>query len=119
LAAGRISLILGDPDLAKRQLQQAIANAQVDQEAQAKRGALDARYLLSQALFALGDYEGALKEATAAVEGVPGVPSYHWARAQVLVQLEREDEARQELYRALKLDPENARAKRLLGLIER
>lgn len=120
---GKIHHILGEDDVAEQNFRQCTFNAPDNitrdpQHADAIRlTAAEAAYQLSLLMMARGDVKEGFEEADAAVKAVPQSSDYHTARASALNELRRTDEARKELATALKLNPNNTRAKSLLGFI--
>ena len=123
--SGKIHHILGEDQVAEERFRQCalgIAKQAAAQPSDAKNlvatGA-EAAYQLSLLLVVRRDFRGALEAADAAVKAVPLSSNYLTARASALNELRRTAEAKQDLQKALLLDPTNRRATALLRLISK
>ena len=121
--SGKIHHILGEDEVAEQMFRQctfdypAQANAQPADAAAIRATGAEAAYQLSLLLVNRRDFKGALEQADAAVKAVPQSSLYHTARASALNELRRTDEAKIELFMALRLDPSNKRAASLLKFL--
>lgn len=117
LGAGKAYRIVGDDELAKARFRQAIDNEIFDQSENGKLSVAEASYELSQLLVLSNELDKAKVAAEKAIALVPVSAIYVTARASVLVQMKRYDDARKDLQLALKIDPNLRPAQRLLKLI--
>lgn len=122
--SGKIHLALGEDQIASERFRQCafVATNEIAIEPQntlpIKLTAAEASYQLSMLLLVQRDLPGAFKAADEAVKTVPQSPNYLVARGSALNELRRPAEAKRDLLAALKLDPNNSRAKGILRLLE-
>jgi tetratricopeptide (TPR) repeat protein len=122
--SGKIHHVLGEDQLAEdRYLQCTLvvpndAAGHPDKAAEIKQEGAECSYQLSELLLLRREKEGAFAAADAAVK-VTRNEVYLTARGSALNELGRVEEAKKDLREALKINPGYARAKGLLGFIER
>jgi tetratricopeptide (TPR) repeat protein len=117
--------ILGENAVAIERYRQCVFVAPNDaalrpQEAPLIKGAAaQANYELSGLLLQQNDRQGAFDAANDAVVAYPDTPDFLVARASALNELRRLPEAKRDLERALKVDPNHAAAQRLLRFVSK
>jgi tetratricopeptide (TPR) repeat protein len=122
---GKIHLLLNEPTLAEDEFKQCVllapgnASARPTDAQAIQATAAEAHYQLSQLLLARNHKDLAFQAANEAVKIVPQSSNYWTARASALNELRKAAEAKKDLQTALKLDPNNARAKSLLSFISK
>lgn len=106
---GRAALAISDLARVRTSANRAIALAP---------GRADGHLLLAAWREREGDLAGALEAANSAASAQPEEPAVWVLRGELLRRLDRADEAAQSLARALRLDPADGAAKRLLAVVE-
>ncbi|GEM_PF-5805638 len=123
--SGKLHSILGETSIAIERYRQCAFTSVNEallrpQDASAIKGAAaQANCELSILLLGQNDKQGAFEAADEAVQGYPDTPDFLIARASALNELRRVPEAKKDLEHALKIDPNNTKAKSLLRFISK
>ncbi len=121
--SGKVHHILGEDEVAEQMFRQCVLGMDRQMADEPDKAPVlrvtggEAAYQLSQLLYNRHDFKAALDQANLAVRAVPQDSRYHTQLGSVLNELRRTPEAKQELIKAIHLDPNNGRAVSLLRFI--
>lgn len=118
IGSGKISLVLGDLDRAKKSLTQALELMPESESPEIRVVLAGARDDLANAFFLSGDMAKAEEYARQALEVDPENPNFLSTNAAILIQRGDLAKARRLLDQATESDPDNLRVRRLKKLLE-